>query len=123
MGEVENITLKEVKKLSKNFPIKPYRNNIIITVNVEEADGDIVLTNGQFAESQYIVAVGSYYDNKDGFKPGDKVLLDIEKMMVFEQADENSHERVGRIKLKPVEIDDTMFAIISDAYILAIDER
>lgn len=120
---MQNITLEEVQKLVENFPIKPYRHNIIITVNVEEADGDVVLNNGQFSETQYVIATGSYYDEESPFQPGDKILLDLEKMMVFDSVDNDSYEKVGRIKIKPIQIDDTMFAIISDSYILAIDKR
>ena len=126
MEEIQNITLKEVQKLIKNFPIKPHRNNMVITVNVEEADGDLVLTNGQFSETQYLIAAGNFHINRENdafFKAGDKILLDLEKMMVFDPVDENSHERIGRIKIKPIQVDDTMFAIISDSYILAKDER
>jgi len=123
MEEIVNLTKEDITKLISNFPIKPHRNNIVITVNTEEPDGELVLTNGQFAESQFILAVGDYFGRESNIKPGVKILLDLEKMMVFEQAENDSHERVGRIKIKPIEIDGTMYAIITDGYILAIDER
>lgn len=123
MEEIQNVTPKEVQKLIKNFPIKPHRNNLVITVNSEEPDGELILTNGQFAETQYVIAAGSFISKEGDIKPGVKVLLDLEKMMVFSSEANNSHERVGSIKLKPIEINGRVFAIITDAYILAVDER
>jgi hypothetical protein len=90
---------------------------------VEEADGDLVLTNNQFAETQYILALSNTFNRDTPFTIGDKVLLDLEKMMVYEEADTNSHERVGRIKLKPIDVDGVMYAIITDGVILGKDER
>ena len=123
MEEITNLKQEDVDKLINNFPFKPYRNGIVITVNTEETVGDLVLTDGQFAETQYVLAVGDYFGRDSIVKPGKKVLLDIEKMMVFEQASENSSERVGRIKLKPLDIGDRMYALITDGFILGVDER
>ena len=125
MEEITNMSLEDVQKIIGSFPIKPYRNNLIITVNVEEADGDLVLTNALMATTQYVVAIGNYHSNKDEkfFTPGDKILLDLERMMVFEKESEDSDERIGRIKLTPIEVDDVTFAIISDNVVLAKDER
>lgn len=123
MEEVKNVTTERVKELIKDFPVKPYRNNLIITVNVADADGEVVLTNAQFAEEQYILALGDYFAKEGALTVGDKIILDLEKMMVFSSPDNNSHERIGRIKLKPIDVNGTMFAIISDNVILARDER
>ena len=123
MEEIQNLTSKEVQKLIKNFPIKPHRNNLVITVNSEEPDGELILNNGQFAETQYVVAAGSFIAKDGDIKPGVKVLLDLEKMMVFRTEDNNTHERIGSIKLKPIEVDGKVFAIITDSFILAVDER
>jgi len=121
MEEIINLKQEDVDKLITSFPIKPYRSNLIITVNTEEADSDLILSNAQFAEKQFIIAVGGFFDRTSDIRPGKTVLLDLEKMMVFEQADENTHERVGRIKLKPIEVDGRMYAIITDNYILATE--
>ena len=120
MEEVNNLTLEDVLDVVQGFPIIPRRNRLIITVNVEEADDELVLTNSTFAESQYVVASR---DNLTDIKAGDKVLIDIEKMMVSEKVDENSHERIGMLKLKPIKVNDIVYAIISDAVVLAIDKR
>ncbi len=120
MDEIKNVTLEEVLALKDTFPVKPRRNRAIITVNVAEADGELVLNNGSFAESQYIVACS---DNITDLEAGQKVLIDLEKMMIFEKAEENSDERVGMLKLHPVEVDGIIYALVSENVILATDAR
>tara|TARA_R110000851_G_scaffold296262_2_gene451348 strand:+ start:7140 stop:7505 length:366 start_codon:yes stop_codon:yes gene_type:complete len=120
MEEVTNLSQEEAVDISKNFPVQPRRNKLIITVNVDEYDGDVVLSNNSFSETQYVVAVGDFV--KD-IKVGDPVLLDLEKMMVSEQSPDNQYESVSRIKLKPVDVNGRMYALINDGVVDAIDNR
>jgi hypothetical protein len=55
--------------------------------------------------------------------PGQKVALDIEKMLVYEQSETNSHEKISRIKIKPIEVDGVVYALINDTVIDALDNR
>lgn len=110
MEEVKNITREEVLDEIKNFPIEPTRSKLIITVNVEESD-DIDLSGVSFSESQYVMASGSF---AQGIKPGDKVLIDVRKMM---------GKNIDQIEIDPVEVNGRMYTFISDAYIKAIDKR
>ncbi len=120
MEEIANLTHEDVMEILKNdFPVQPLKHRAIITVNVNDAN-DIMFEDNSFSESQYIMAVGDYFKN---VKPGTKVLLDIEKMMEFVEADENTHERRGHIKIKPIQVNGRMYAIITDRVIEAIDNR
>lgn len=110
MEEVTNITHEEVMEAIKDFPIEPTRSKIIITVNVEEND-DIDLVGVSFSEEQYVMAVGSF---TQGIKPGDKVLIDIRKLMV---------KGTDQIEVDPIEVNGRIYTFISDAYIKAIDRR
>jgi hypothetical protein len=56
-------------------------------------------------------------------KPGNKILLDLENMMEYRRSDTNSEERIGRIKLRPVEVKGRFYALISDSVIDCIDGR
>ena len=120
MDEVKNLTYEEVMEIIKDFPVKPRRNRAIITVNAMESEDGIMLSNGGFSETQYVIAKG---DNITDLTPGDKVLIDIEKMMVFNEAQDNSHEKVGMIKINPIEVDGHIFALISEGVIIAVDGR
>lgn len=120
MEEIKNLDLEKVLEVIKDFPVKPRRGRLIITVNVEEADSELVLNNSQFAETQFVLAVPG---NITDINPGDRVLLDVEKMMVFEPVAEDSGERRGHIKLNPIEVNGVMYAIISESVVLATDNR
>lgn len=120
MEEVTNLTHEEVIQIAKAFPVTPRRNKLIITVNVDEYDGDLVLSNNSFSETQYVVSVGSHIND---IEPGDAVLLDLEKMMVTEPSENNQYEQRTRIKLKPVQVGDRTYALINDGVVDAIDNR
>ena len=120
MDEVKNVTLEDILAMGGEFPVKPRRGRLIVTVNMREDDGSLVLSDTKFDDSQYVLAVS---DNITDIKVGDKILLDVEKMMTFVQEDENSHERVGVLKLKPIEVDGIIYALIYDNVVEAIDAR
>ena len=113
MEEIANLTQGDVDGLKHTFPIKPLRGKVIITVNVEEADGEVVLSNSSFAEEQFVLAAGE----TSQVKAGDKVLLDVEKMMDYSPSDTDAYEKVGRIKLRPIEVEGKTFALINESLI------
>jgi hypothetical protein len=49
----------------------------------------------------------------------DKVILDLEKMMVKHQSRDNVYEEVGSIKFDPILIDGIFYAILEDRFIKA----
>lgn len=120
MEEVNNLSQDDVLELIGNFPLQPLRNKVIITVNVDEPDDDLVLSSSSFSEVQYVIAVGDFVK---GFEPGQKVLLDTEKMMEYTQSDTDQHERIGRIKIRPIEVNGRIFAIVNDGVIECKDGR
>ena len=116
MEEIENVTKEDVLKMIGTFPVKPLRGKVIITVNVEEADGEVVLTNTNFDEYQYVVAVGE----TSQVKAGDRVLLDLESMMEYMPGTTDAYEKVGQVKLKPIEVNGKTYALINERLIDAI---
>jgi hypothetical protein len=100
----------------EEFMYEPMFNKVIITLNTEEVDNDLVLSDNTMSETQTIVAVGP---TAHGLSVGDKVLIDLDKMTVREMNPENSHETLSRIKIDPVFVDDVMYAIIEDRVVKA----
>lgn len=120
MEEVSNLTLDDVLELITEFPVQPLGRKMIISMNVDEYDGELVLSENSFSESQYVIAVGDHIHN---IKPGMKVLLDLEKMTQYVPSETNQYDKVPVIKVKPVQVDGRIYALISDAYVDAIDNR
>lgn len=117
---LENLTYEDVKDiLETEFPIKPLRNKVIVTVNNYE-DEDQITVNTGVDEVQYVLAVGSFV--KD-IVPGEKVLLDLEKMIKSVETDPTTGERVPQIAIRPVKVYDRYFAMLPDSYIEAVDNR
>lgn len=120
MEEIENFTMDDVLDVITDFPVQPLGRKVIVTLNMEEADGQLVLSNNSLDETQFVIAVGTHV--KD-FKPGNRVLLDLEKMMEYMPSPENSNERIGQIKMRPIEVNGKVYALINDNVIDAIDNR
>jgi hypothetical protein len=120
MDNIENMTHDDVLDVILDFPLKPRGRKLIITLNMENADGGLVLSENSFAEVQYVISVG---DHITDITPGSKILLDLEKMMEYLPSPENSYERIGRIKIRPIEINDKVYGLINDNVVDAIDNR
>tara|TARA_R110002124_G_scaffold281430_1_gene455725 strand:- start:87030 stop:87404 length:375 start_codon:yes stop_codon:yes gene_type:complete len=121
MEEVlENLSQDDVLELIKEFPLEPMGRRVYITTNVEEPDGNLILTNNSFDEVQFVLAVGSHVTE---VKAGQKVIIDIEKMLVYENVDDNSHEKRPIVNLKLQEVNGRYFALINDSQILSKDNR
>lgn len=112
MDELKNLTQEEVLEIVKTCNVQPLYNNIIITTNTAEMeDDDIEDITPTFDAVQYVVAVGSHVRE---VSPGDKVLLDISKMMSKNSSSNDAYSTVTSLQIKPVEIGDHVFAIIDD---------
>ena len=119
----ENFTQDTVLDIITNFPIDPLRNKVVITLNKEEIDGDLVLSDNVMSEVQYVIAGEVIYRDKV-VKPGQKVLLDIRGMMkVVRREVNNQYQEVEQIELDPLEVNGQVFAIIDDRFIKAVDNR
>ena len=120
MENIENMTQDDVLDVITDFPVKPLGRKLLITLNMEESDSDLILTDSEFAETQFVVAKG---DHITSFEAGAKVILDLEKMMEYRPNPENSNERLGAIKIKPIEVGGKVYGLINDNVVEAIDLR
>lgn len=122
MGE-QGLTRDEVLDIIQTFPLEPMFNRVYITLNREAEDGELVLSDNVLSEVQYVVSGEVEWRDKK-IQPGQKVIIDIEKMMVpVRQESRDSYETVMQVKIDPVEIDGNMFALIEDRFIKAKDNR
>lgn len=102
--------------LTEMFPVEPLFNKIIVTLNKEQVDGNLVLSDNTVSDEQYVMAKGSGVHN---LNVNDKVILDLEKLMVKRQSNSNVYEEVGSIKFDPILIDGVFYAILEDRFIKA----
>jgi len=120
MEEKRNLNQDDVLELIGNFPLEPLFNGVYITVNKLEADGNLILSDNVLSDIQYVVAAGEH----SVVKPGQKVLIDIEKMMVpVKQESNNVYETVMQVKVDLVEVNGDIFALVNDRVIKAKDNR
>jgi len=56
MGEQKNLTQDNVLDLMRNFEIQPLFNKVVITLNREEEDGGLILSDNTLSEIQYVLA-------------------------------------------------------------------
>ena len=107
--------------IEQEFPIQPLFNKVIITLNNLKPDGALILSENVLSDTQYIVAKGGSVNQ---LSIGDKVLIDIEKLMVpTKSEDNNAYEQQMQIKIDPIIVDGITYAIIEDRVIKAIDKR
>lgn len=105
----------------ENFPIKPVFNKVLITLDKLEADGDLVLSDNILSDTQYVVSKGNFVNEVN---IGDKVIIDIEKMMKSEKREAtNVYEDVKVVNIDQIEVDGRMYAFIDDRVIKAVDNR
>ena len=116
METKSNFTKEEVIDLVAIFNLEPNFNKIIVTLNTEEIDGNLVLSDNVIAERQYVIAKST---TSRFVEVTDEVLLDIEKMMIKEQDPNNPYEYITRVKLTPIDFNGHMFGIIDESVIKA----
>jgi hypothetical protein len=117
MEEKTNLTQEQVFEVIKDFNIEPLFSKVIITLNSLEIDGSLVLSDNTLSEEQYVVAKGSAVRE---LEPGQKVIIDIEKMMVTVRSEStNAYEEVKQVKIDPIVVNNVVYAIIEDRLIKA----
>lgn len=114
MQEQKNLSREEVLEMKDTFPIEPSFSKVVVTINTEDADGMLVLSENTMSEEQYIVSKGP---NVLGYEVGERVAIDLEKLMTKEPNPNNTHEYITRIKLDPIYIGDQIYALIEDRFI------
>ena len=116
METKSNFTKDEVIDLVTIFDLEPNFNKVIVTLNTEEIDGNLVLSDNVITERQYVIAKST---TSRFVEVTYEVLLDIEKMMIKEQDPNNHHEYITRVKLTPIDFNGHMFGIIDESVIKA----
>ena len=110
----ETITAYDALEISKEWLEQPMFNKVVITLNTENTLDSLDLYDNAMSEFQYIIAKGP---NCHNIEVGDKVRLDLDKMLSKTINPNNSHEDLYAIKLDPIEFDGKTFAIIEDRLI------
>lgn len=116
MENKKNFNLEEVIRLIDVCEYEPLYNDVIVTLNTEEVDGNLVLSENVMAEKQFVIAKGSHAREVE---TGQEILLDLEKMMVVEVDPDNPYEKIQRVKIRPIEIEGHTFGIIEERMIKA----
>ena len=124
MGEErENMTQDDVLEVISTFPLEPLFGKVFITLNKVDEDGGLILSDNVLDDVQYVVA-GDIIWRDTVVSPGQKILIDIEKMMVPVRSEEvNSYEQVMQVKIDPIEVNGVMYALIDERFIKAKDNR
>lgn len=110
----ENVTAYDALEISKEWLEQPMFNKVIITLNTENTLDGLDLSDNTMSQFQYIIAKGP---NCHNIEVGDKVRLDLDKMLKKSINPNNSHEDIATIQLDPIEFDNKIFAIIEDRLI------
>lgn len=110
----KNLSQADVLNLMTTFNEDPLFNKVIITLNTEEVDGNLVLSENTMSDLQYVIAKGSSVHN---LELGQKVRIDLEKLMVARPVAGNAYETSAQLKLDPIEFGGITFAIIEDRFI------
>jgi hypothetical protein len=116
METTTNLELEDVIRLTQEFNIQPMFNYVIITLNKQEEDGVNILSDNIMSDVQYVIAKGDMVRN---IEVTDKVLLNLEKLMIKETNPHNQYESFNRIKIEPIEFGGYMFGMIEDRIIKA----
>lgn len=118
---MSKVNKEQVLELIKDFQVQPLFNKVVITLNNHVEDGELELTGNILSDIQYIIAKGGSVTQLD---LGQKVIIDIEKLMVpVRHEQSNVYEESMQVKIDPIEVNGTVYAIIEDRVIKAKDNR
>lgn len=110
----DNLTAYDALEVSREWLEQPLFNKVIITLNTEDNFDSLDLSDNMMSQFQYIIAKGSHVNSVE---VGDKVRIDLDKMIDKKINPNNSHEDFTSIKLDPIEFDGKVYAIIEDRLI------
>lgn len=121
MEDIKNLTQDDVLELIRDFPIVPRHRRSVITLNVRERGDNELDLEGQngLSDTQFIVSTS----DSSGLKAGQKVMLDLTKLMKIDESRSSVYESVGQIQITPIEIEGKVFAMVEDNVIVAEDNR
>jgi hypothetical protein len=116
----KNLTSKEVIDLAKILEWEPTFNDVFITLNTEDVDGDLVLADDTMSEIQYIVATSKGVVN---VSEGDRVLIDLKSLMIKERNPYNQDEIKTSIEISPIYVNGVTLGRIKDRSIIGISKQ
>jgi|688.fasta_scaffold94990_6 hypothetical protein len=118
-----NMNHDDILDVITDFPVKPLWGQVIITVNTDEADGVLVLSDSSFSEKQYVVS-GSIEYGDTKVVPGTPVLIDIKKLMKTVKTEvDNVYGEYKVVEIDPLKVNGIMYAVVDSRVIKAIDLR
>ena len=91
----ENVTAYDALEISKEWLEQPMFNKVVITLNTENTLDSLDLSDNAMSQFQYIIAKGPHCRD---IEVGDKVRLDLDKMMKKSINPNNSHEDITTIQ-------------------------
>lgn len=110
-----NLIKENLESVVERFDQEPLFSNVIVTMNTEEDTVLIPNETDLTSRFQYVVAAGP----SSVLKPGDKVMLDLDKMMSKERIEVNNvYEEIDVLKLVPVYFEQYVFNVIPDRFVL-----
>ncbi len=120
--KANNVSADQVEHYLSKCDVLPRNFNIITTINTVAEEDDLILIEDEddsmMSEWQYVIAVGKGIEG-NWLVPGDKVLIDLTKLVMRVPNPENRMEMVESYNIKPVQIDDKYFNIVSESAVLA----
>ncbi len=106
----KNLKGKELKKVIKEFNFKPSFNRLIVTVNRLENNKGVITTEDALDSIQYVIASGE----SSKFEPGEKIMLDLDRLTVVERSASDQTQTISRIKISPFIHGDMVFTSLFD---------
>lgn len=110
----ENITAYNALEISNEWLEQPLFNKVVITLNTDNSLDGLDLSDNAMSQFQFVIAKGP---NCHHIEVGDRVRIDLDKMMSKSINPNNSHEDFTTIKIDPIEFQDNIYAIIEDRLI------
>lgn len=114
MLEQMNLSQSEAIEIANSFPVEPLFGQVVITINKDEADGNLILSDNVMSEIQYVIAKGEHVRH---LELGQKVIINLSKLMSRERNPQNQDEILEGVKIEPLLIDGRLYAIIEDRII------
>ena len=105
------------QQIIDTYPIQPLFTRVIISLNRKQSTkSGIILPSNPLLEEQYVIAAGPTAQ----VKPGDKIILDLDKMTVKKPSKSDVTEMIETIKVDPIVVEGfDVYAVIYDNQIKA----
>ena len=112
-----NINISEIETLIDSCDFKPKRYHILTTANEEENYGEFEIeasSEEMLDPWQWVIASGEGSE----YKPGDKVMLDIESLSTRQPDPEDRTRIIEYLKLTAIPVGEETYTIVHDNVVL-----